>query len=224
MRIELIGGMGIGKTTLCNILSEIGYHCILEDLGDNPFLAGQYADPMGYRFPSQMWFAISKFAELQGRMIPSAINVIDQAIINCRAYTNLLYKDHRDDRALDLINQVFDYVDHKFGDPDLLIDLKATPENQMKRILSRHRDFELNVDLDYLTALRHEIDILVDAARSKGQIVIAIDTDDIFLPGNHVFAAELAEDIANRLHFCINPMIKNNKDDDKESELNYGRA
>ena len=209
MRIELIGGMGIGKTTLCHVLTEIGYHCILEDLGDNPFLAEQYNDPLGFRFPSQMWFAISKYAELQMEIIPTAVNVIDQAIINCRAYTNLLFKENPDPMAHDLINQVFEYVDHKFGAPDLLIYLTASPENQMKRIHSRNRGYELQVDLDYLVNLKHEIDVLVDEAQARGQHIITINTDDIFLPNNHQFAAELAEDIANRLQFCINHKREN---------------
>ena len=81
----------------------------------------------------------------------------------------------------------------------------------MKRIHSRHRDFELQVDIHYLEALKQEIDALVIDAREKGQNVIEIDTDEIFLPGNHVFAAELAEDVANRLQFCITP-IKEKRD------------
>lgn len=216
MRIELIGGMGIGKTTLCNVLAEIGYNCILEDLGENPFLAGQYSDMKGFRFPSQMWFAISKYAELQAEIKPASINVIDQAIINCRAYTNLLFKDNHDPKAHDLINQVFEYIDDKFGDPDLLIYLKASPENQMKRIHARNRGYELSVDLDYLVNLKTEIDLLVEEARVTGMKIIEIDTDEIFLPDNHQFASELAEDIANRLQFCISPESK------EEGNLSYG--
>lgn len=219
MRIELIGGMGIGKTTLCNVLTEIGYNCILEDLGENPFLAGQYEDAKGFRFPSQMWFAISKYAELQAKINPVAINVIDQAVINCRAYTNLLFKENDDPMAHALINQVFDYVDHKFGDPDLLIYLKASPENQMKRIHSRNRGYELAVDMDYLINLKQEIDDLVIKAQDAGQKVITIDTDDIFLPGNHQFVGALAEDIADRLQFCMHP---SGAKENIESELNYG--
>lgn len=204
MRIELVGGMGIGKTTLCHVLEEIGYNCIYEDLGENPFLAMMYDNPDGFRFPSQMWFAVSKYAELQAKIKPAAINVIDQAIVNCRAYTNLLFGDS-EPQGLQIIDQVFDYVTHKFGAPDLLIYLKASPENQMKRIHSRHRDYELQVDLDYLTALKGQIDVLVAEERAKGQTIIEIDTDNIFLPDHHVFAAQLAEDIASRLQFCINP-------------------
>lgn len=218
MRIELVGGMGIGKTTLCNVLSEIGYHCILEDLGENPFLSKMYDDPDGFRFPSQMWFILSKYAELQAELKANEINVIDQAILNIKAYTNLLFKNNTDAKAISLMDGLFDYIDTKFHNPDLLIYLKAAPDVQMKRIHARSRDYEMDVDIDYLSNLKTEIEVLLVQARTEGQQVIEIDTDDIFLSDHHVFAAQLADDIAKRLKFCINPVDKNKQ----ESIKKYG--
>jgi len=208
MRIELVGGMGIGKTTLCNVLSEIGYHCILEDLGENPFLAKMYKDEAGFRFPSQMWFILSKYAELQAELRSNEINVIDQAVLNIRAYTNLLFKNNPDQQAIDLMDGLFHYIDTQFGRPDLLIYLQASPDIQMKRIHARNRDYELDVDLAYLSALKDEIDRLVFKEQQAGQQMIVIDTDDIFLDHHKVFALQLAEEIAERLKFCINPVTK----------------
>ena len=208
MRIELVGGMGIGKTTLCRVLTEIGYHCILEDLGENPFLAKMYKDPEGFRFPSQMWFILSKYAELQAELRAGAINVIDQAVLNIRAYTNLLFQNHSDLQAMSLMDGLFDYIEGKFGRPDLLIYLKASPDIQMKRIHTRNRDYELDVDISYLRDLTAEIERLIAEGKGQGQNIIEIDTDPIFLSQHHVFAAQLAEQIADRLKFCINPISK----------------
>jgi deoxyguanosine kinase len=219
MRIELVGGMGIGKTTLCNVLSEIGYHCILEDLGENPFLAKMYKDEAGFRFPSQMWFILSKYAELQAELKSNEINVIDQAILNIKAYTNLLFKNNPDKKAVALMDGLFDYIEDKFEKPDLLIYLKASPDIQMKRIHARNRDYELDVDLDYLTNLKAEIETLIHHERSQGQNVIEIDTDNIFLSEHHIFAAQLADDIAKRLKFCINPRVEKIEE---EGLKNYG--
>ena len=208
MRIELIGGMGIGKTTLCNVLSDIGYHCILEDLGENPFLAKMYKDEEGFRFPSQMWFILSKYAELQAELKPSEINVIDQGLLNIRAYTNLLFQSNTNEKEWALIQGLFDYIDDKFGLPDLQIYLKASPDIQMKRIHARHRDYELYVDLNYLTSLRDEIEALIAKDRAKGMHIIEIDTDDVFLSDHHIFATDLADDIAQRLKFCLCSQMK----------------
>lgn len=218
MRIELVGGMGIGKTTLCNVLNQIGYNCIIEEIGENPFLAKMYDDPDGFRFPSQMWFILQKYAELQGELKCNEINVIDQSVLNIRAYTNLLFRGKKNDKEWNLITGLFDYIDEKFGTPDLQIYLKATPEIQMKRIHARNREYEMDVSLEYLRDLKTEIEAMVDKGRAQGHHIIEIDTDDIFLADHHVFAAELAQDIANRLHFCINPNIDTNNNQDK----NYG--
>jgi deoxyadenosine/deoxycytidine kinase len=205
MRIELVGGMGIGKTTLCNVLSDIGYHCILEDLGENPFLAKMYKDEEGFRFPSQMWFILSKYAELQAELRSGEINVIDQAVLNIRAYTNMLFKENRCDKEWGLIEGLFDYIEGKFGKPDLLIYLKASPDIQMKRIHARNRDYELDVNIAYLENLKQEIELLLNHEKAQGQAVVEVDTDDIFLADHRVFATQLADDIAKRLKFCINP-------------------
>lgn len=161
MRIELVGGMGIGKTTLCRVLEEIGYHCIYEDLGTNPFLEGMYEDPDNYRFTSQMWFVLAKYNELLTKQHRTSVNVIDQAMINNRSYSNLLYKNACS-REKEIIDQTFAHVEYKFGKPELLVYLKASPEIQMKRVQMRKRNFELGVTLDYLKELRDEIERLLE--------------------------------------------------------------
>ena len=85
MRIELVGGLGIGKSTLCKALDKIGFNCIYENLNTNPFLADCFKDPVNFRFPSQMWFALSKFHEIKKFERMDKINVLDQAVLNIRA-------------------------------------------------------------------------------------------------------------------------------------------
>ena len=195
MRIELVGGLGVGKSTLCNALDKIGFHCIYETLDTNPFLADCFADPENFRFSSQMWFTLSKFHEILKSRSNNRINVLDQSVLNVKAYTNMLFKQE-DERALDLINQCFSYLDDKAGQADLLINLICDPQEQLRRIRSRSRSFEAQVGLDYISALQLEIDRLLDDARRKNITVIDIDTEEIYLPDNFAFAEELAQRIA----------------------------
>lgn len=212
MRIELVGGMGVGKTTLCRVLEEIGYNCIYEDLGENPFLSRMYEDPDGYMFPTQIWFMLSKFLEIQTKVKANEINVLDQATYNYKAYTRMLFKDSKDQRGQNIINEFFDYMEERFGQPDLLIYLQVSPETQLKRIRSRRRDFEKNVGLDYLRNLKNELENVVLESKDKGINILKIDTETIFLPDHHLFARELAENIATQLNFCINPIQKKMKE------------
>jgi deoxyadenosine/deoxycytidine kinase len=202
MRVELVGGMGLGKTTLCKVFEQIGFNCIYEDLGDNPFIEDFYADQESFRFPCQLWFLAAKFSELKKNIAEGRINVIDQAVLNCKAYSNILFKK-QDPEALHIIHQCFDYIDTQFGRPDVMINLKCSPEVQKKRIEMRNRSFEQKVELDYLYALQREIGILVNEAKADGLTVIDIDTEDVFIPGNRLFAEDLARDIAAACGFNI---------------------
>lgn len=208
MRIELVGGMGVGKTTLCRVLEEIGYNCIYEDLGENPFLSRMYEDADSYKFPSQMWLILSKFAELQMELKSGHINILDQAMDNYKAYTRMLFKNGSDPRGYKIVNDLFDYTEDRFGKPDLIVYLQVSPETQLKRIRSRRRTFENEVTLEYLQNLKRELDGVVAESKAKGVNIIEIDTEEIFLPEHHLFAAELAENIEKRLNFCINPITK----------------
>ncbi|MAZ00158.1 MAG: deoxyadenosine kinase [Micavibrio sp.] len=208
MRIELVGGMGVGKTTLCRVLEEIGYNCIYEDLGENPFLARMYEDIESYKFPSQIWFILSKFSEIQMQIKRGHVNVLDQAMDNYKAYARMLFNNGSDPRGFKIVTDFFDYTEERFGLPDLLVHLQVSPETQLKRVRSRRRTFENEVTLEYLQDLKRELDGVVEESKAKGVNIIEIDTEEIFLPEHHLFAAELAENIEKRLNFCINPITK----------------
>jgi deoxyadenosine/deoxycytidine kinase len=210
MRIELIGGLGIGKSTLCKALDQIGFNCIYENLNTNPFLADCYKDPANFRFPSQMWFALSKFHEIKKFERPDKINVLDQAVLNVRAYTNLLFKDEDQD-ALHIINQCFDFLEGKLGKPDLLINLKCSPMEQLRRIRGRGRDHEKAVELEFITALQQEINILVNQAKADGYAVLDIDTEKVFFPDNIAYAEELARQVADMFKIDLSGIIDSNR-------------
>ena len=196
MRIELVGGLGIGKSTLCKALTRIGFNCIYENLKTNPFLADCFKNPEAFRFPSQMWFVLSKYHEIKKFEKPGVINVLDQSVLNVRAYTNMLFRD-QDADALTIINQCFGYMEKQTGQPDLLIHLRCSPDEQMRRIRGRNRDHEKDVTLEYITDLQTEINILVNEARIDGQAVMEIDTEAVYLPGNLAYAEQLARELAD---------------------------
>lgn len=215
MRIELIGGLGIGKSTLCKALEKIGFNCIYENLNTNPFLADCFKDPENFRFPSQMWFALSKFHEIKKFEVADKINVLDQAVLNVRAYTNMLFRNE-DPEALHIINQCFDHLEGKLGKPDLLINLKCSPTEQLRRIRGRNRDHERGVQLDYLTDLQQEMNILVNHAKADGYAVLDIDTEKVFFPDNIAYAEKLANQIASMFELDLTSSLS------KPAAVQYG--
>lgn len=205
MRVELVGGLGIGKSTLCKAFDRIGFNCIYENLKTNPFLDDCFKDPENFRFPSQMWFALSKFHEIKKFEKADRVNILDQAVLNVRAYTNILFREgDGDPEALHIIDQCFDHLEGKLGRPDLLIVLKCSPHEQLRRIKGRGRDHEKAVSLDYITTLQTEINTLVAQAKADGTPVMTIDTEEVYLPGNVTYAANLAREIADRFQIDLN--------------------
>lgn len=215
MRIELVGGLGIGKSTLCHALDRVGFNCIYENLNTNPFLADCFRDPSNFRFPSQMWFALSKFHEIKKFESADKVNVLDQSVLNVRAYTNMLFKDE-DTEALAIIDQCFDYLEGKLGKPDLLINLKCSPMEQLKRIRGRNRDHEKSVELDYITALQQEINILVNHARADGYAVMDIDTETVYFPDNVDYAESLARQVSDMFKLDLTTVL------DQTRPVQYG--
>lgn len=220
MRIELVGGLGIGKSTLCRALEGIGFNCIYENLKTNPFLADCFKDPQSFRFPSQMWFVLSKYHEIKKFEKPGHINVLDQSVLNVQAYTNMLFRE-ADAEALAIITQCFNYMEKQTGEPDLLINLKCSPQEQLRRIRGRNRDHEKSVTLDYITSLQTEINILVNAARVDGQAVIDIDTEAVYLPDNHAYAEYLAAELAAMFKIDTDRMLRPGRER-RAAAVDYG--
>jgi deoxyguanosine kinase len=202
MRVELAGGLGIGKSTLCRALERMGFNCIYENLDNNLFLQDAFIDPSKFRFPSQMWFALTKFHELNKFYTKDRINVLDQAILNVLAYTNLFFGDE-DPEGLRLVQDTFAHLEHTMGKPDLIIHLECSPEVQMQRISGRGRSHEKAIELDYLISLHDEINRLMDVARSEGQAVLVIDTEAVDIDEHKIFAADLARQVADKFDINI---------------------
>jgi deoxyadenosine/deoxycytidine kinase len=218
MRIEMVGGLGIGKSTLCKAMETVGFNCIYENLKTNPFLADCFVKPEDFRFPSQMWFVLSKFHEIKKFEEPGRLNVLDQAVLNVRAYTNMLFKDEDPD-ALGIIDECFRYMELQTGKPDLLIHLKCSPEEQMKRIRGRNRDHEKGVTLEYITELKDQLDHLVDNAKKDGYVVWDIDTEAVYLPGNVEYAMELTMKIADLFNIRLDKTMKDRAADNTSDDL-----
>ena len=58
------GCIGVGKTTLTNLLSKrLGARRIVEVVEENPFLADFYKDQAAHAFKTQMFFLLSRFKQ-----------------------------------------------------------------------------------------------------------------------------------------------------------------
>jgi deoxyadenosine/deoxycytidine kinase len=195
MRVELVGGMGIGKTTLCRSLEIIGFNCIYTGMGGNPFMDGGAVRDRESTFPALMWDALGKYNEIQARQQADLINIVDQGLLNLRAAGRMLFgNEDREGQAI--LMKALDYLEEQAGPPDLIVHLKSSPAELMRRIRGRGRPEEEGLSIGYIAELQHQIGHLVTRARLDGQPVLTVDMEEAGQPGDMVYAEALARQIA----------------------------
>ncbi len=147
------GPIGVGKTSLTSLLAEaLEARLILERAEDNPFLTDFYKDPARYRFQTQTFFLLNRFAQQEEMIQPdlfTRITISDYLFAKDRifAYLNL------DDHELALYEQIYKLLAPKIVKPDLVIFLQADTDTLLRRIKQRGRPFEKDVDRDYIAAV-----------------------------------------------------------------------
>lgn len=187
MRIEIIGGMGVGKTTLCNALEKQGLHCVFEKLDTNPYLALSYDDPEAYGFYSQISFILGNFYKSSLYKDKDSITFLDYSTITDKAYSTLFLEGRARDIALDTL----DYLEEKEGKADLYLHLTCSPETQLKRIRGRNRDHEKNVGIEFVQKLDAYINRFAHIAELEGARVLSLDTEAIDLRCDDNYVTEL---------------------------------
>jgi deoxyadenosine/deoxycytidine kinase len=180
--IVVEGPIGVGKTSLSNILSErFNARRILEVVEENPFLANFYADRQKFAFQTQIFFLLSRFRqqqELLQQELFSAATVSDYLFAKDRIFACL----NLDGPELALYDRVFDAVGPRVTKPDLVIYLQARMDVLLHRIKKRGREFERKFDAAYLESLVHAYNDFF--AHYTETPLLVVDTSDIDFVNN----------------------------------------
>ena len=191
MRVEIIGGMGVGKTTLCSAFTRLGLRCVSENLDNNPYLNLAYRDPVTYGFYSQLSFYLGNFFTLRENTAADGITVFDFSTVTDRAYASLFLKDKAQDIALETI----DFLEEKEGKADLYLYLTCSPETQIRHIRKRNRAHHAGVTLEFISNLENHLARHTLRAAERGARIRAIDTEKFDLLNDSAFVTDLGENL-----------------------------
>ena len=155
--IVLSGNIGVGKTTLAEIISKkFNWELQLEEVKDNPYLDDFYKSMKDWSFHLQIFFLNSRFNQIQKISESKKVVIQDRSIYeDFEVFTKTLYDsgilmDREFNNYKRLYNTILKYI----KEPDLLIYLRnLNIDRIISNIDKRSRKFEKSIDKDYLKRL-----------------------------------------------------------------------
>ena len=154
--IAVAGNIGVGKSTLTQMLSE--YLCwqpFYEAVDDNPYLADFYQDMRKWSFHSQIFF-LSRRLRHHRQIVDYPSTVIQDRTIyeDAEIFARNLYQQGlMSERDYASYREMYEAIKAFLPPPDLIIYLRASVPTLLERIRLRGRDYEQQIDPAYLEQL-----------------------------------------------------------------------
>lgn len=184
--ITIEGPIGAGKTTLANLLNEyFGYIPLREIVEENPFLSKFYTDIKEYALQTEAFFLfnrVKQLEEVQKNVLSKSQGVVsDYHIIKNLIFAGITLDNNQFHRY----KQVYNIFVNDLPQPDIVIYLNSNVDTLMKRIATRDRSFERQMDRNYIENLSNEYKYYFNPLSikhnftGKQPIIIEIDNSNL---------------------------------------------
>ncbi len=192
MYIAVAGNIGSGKTTLTEMLAQHYNATAYFEEPDNPYIGDFYEEMSRWSFHLQNYFLASRIEQTQsmlerGRELSTHIiqdrTIYEDAYIFARNLADMGLMSQRD---LDTYMKTFRLFESYVPRPHLLIYLKASVPKLKEQILRRGREYETNIEEEYLNRLNNRYSEWISSYEGR---MIEVDVDiDNFEEDSEAFA------------------------------------
>ncbi len=191
MHIVIAGNIGCGKTTLTNMLvKHYGWEPRLESVQYNPYLDDYYRDMKRWSLNLEVYFLKERFRDLLDIERSKKTIVQDRSIFEGVYIFTANNHDmgNMSDRDFETYMGLFESMMMIARQPDLMVYLKASVPHLVDHIHRRGRDYEQNMQLDYLKNLNDRYEDFINNKYTGRVLTIDVDDKD-FLYSREDFAS-----------------------------------
>jgi len=195
MYIVIAGNIGSGKTTLTHMLvKHYGWTPRLESVQANPYLDDYYKDMKRWSLNLETFFLKERFRDLLEIEKSRETIIQDRSIFEGVFIFTANNHDmgNMSDRDFDTYMGLFRSMMLVLRKPDLMVYLKASVPHLVENIHRRGRDYEQNMQLDYLRNLNQRYDDFIQNQYDGKTLTIEVDNID-FLHNREDFASVIRQ-------------------------------
>jgi len=184
--VAVAGNIGVGKTTLVTLLAEhLGWQPFYEPVTENPYLADFYQDMRSWAFQSQIYFLTHRLRAHRQLLDHPTSAIQDRSVYeDAEVFAhNLSRQGHIDQRDYDSYKELYQVLSEFLPPPDLVIYLRASVPTLLDRIRLRGRDYERQIDREYL----NQLNLLYESWINKFNLcpVLTVPADDLDYVAHH---------------------------------------
>ncbi|MCX6055713.1 MAG: deoxynucleoside kinase [Chloroflexi bacterium] len=154
--IAVAGNIGVGKSTLVEMICErLDCQPFFEPVTENPYISDFYKDMISWSFHSQIFFLTHRLRIHQDLIRAKGSVIQDRSIYeDAEVFAlNLFSQEKMSERDYSTYRSLYRTLADYLPPPDLVIYLRASVPTLLTRISLRNRDYEQQIEPEYLERL-----------------------------------------------------------------------
>lgn len=187
--VAVAGNVGVGKSSLTGLLAErLGWEAFYEAVDDNPYLADFYRDMRTWSFHSQIYFLTRRLRHHRQLMDRPHSVIQDRSVYeDAEIFAHNLYRQGMmSERDWSSYRQLYDVLTEFLPPPDLVIYLRASVPTLLQRIQKRGREFEQDIDPQYLHQLNQLYEDWIGRFTLSPVLIVPADDLDFVAHSTHL--------------------------------------